>query len=126
IVSRILLGQSSTFTEELARFSLIWITVLGITYLTAKDEHLAIDFFVSKLPDRLRHRRSRVIHGIVGLFALIVLIIGGSNLVYITYRLGQTSPALQLPLYFVYIIVPISGLMTLYFSISHIFSKIDS
>lgn len=29
VVSRYVVGQSSSFTEEFARFSLIWLTVLG-------------------------------------------------------------------------------------------------
>jgi TRAP-type C4-dicarboxylate transport system permease small subunit len=50
------------------------------------------------------------IHVIVILFALAVLLIGGSRLVYITSKLGQVSTALDLPLAVVYSIVPISGL----------------
>jgi TRAP-type C4-dicarboxylate transport system permease small subunit len=53
-------------------------------------------------------------------FALVVMVIGGINLVYITLHLGQTSSALQVPLGLVYSIVPISGCFIIFFSIYHI------
>jgi TRAP-type C4-dicarboxylate transport system permease small subunit len=54
------------------------------------------------------------------LFAVVVMIIGGGNLVYITLKLGQTSPALHVPLGYVYAIVPVSGLLIVYFCIYRI------
>ncbi len=56
----------------------------------------------------------------MAIFALVVMIIGGGNLVYITLKLGQISPALLVPLGFVYAIVPISGAIIIFFSIYHI------
>ena len=40
VFSRYIIGTSFTWTEEFARFSLIWMTVLGAAYLKAKREHL--------------------------------------------------------------------------------------
>jgi TRAP-type C4-dicarboxylate transport system permease small subunit len=50
-------------------------------------------------------------------FAFIVMVIGGGNLVYTTLRLGQLSAAMQVPLGLVYAIVPVSGLLIMFFSI---------
>ena len=44
VFSRYVLGTSFTWTEEFARFSLIWMTILGAAYLNAKREHLSMDF----------------------------------------------------------------------------------
>lgn len=120
VVSRYIVGQSSSFTEEFARFALIWLTVLGAAYINGQREgHLSMDFLLSKLPKEKRKRRERIIQLIMALFALVVMIIGGGNLVYTTLTLGQISPALNVPLGFVYSIVPISGLIIIFFSIYH-------
>lgn len=120
VVSRYVVGQSSSFTEEFARFALIWLTVLGAAYINGQREgHLSMDFLLSKLPKEKRFRRQRTIQVIMALFALVVMIIGGGNLVYTTLTLGQISPALNVPLGFVYAIVPISGLIIIFFSIYH-------
>ncbi len=51
VVSRYVVGQSSSFTEEFARFALIWLTVLGAAYINGQKEgHLSMDFLLSKLP----------------------------------------------------------------------------
>jgi len=120
VVSRYIVGQSSSFTEEFARFALIWLTVLGAAYINGQREgHLSMDFLLSKLPKEKRYRRERIIQIIMALFALVVMIVGGGNLVYTTLTLGQVSPALNVPLGFVYAIVPISGLIIIFFSIYH-------
>jgi TRAP-type C4-dicarboxylate transport system permease small subunit len=121
VVSRYVVGQSSSFTEEFARFSLIWLTVLGAAYINgSKEGHLSMDFLLSKLPSEKRAKRQKVIQILMALFALIVMVLGGGNLVYITLTLGQTSSALQVPLGYVYAIVPISGVMIIFFSIYNI------
>ena len=56
----------------------------------------------------------------MAVFALVIMVIGGGNLVYTTLKLGQLSPALLVPLGYVYAIVPISGLMIIFFSVYHI------
>ena len=120
-MSRYVVGQSSSFTEEFARFSLIWLTVLGAAYITgSKDGHLSMDFLLSKLPETKKMRRQKVIQVLMALFALIIMVLGGGNLVYTTLTLGQISSALQIPLGFVYAIVPISGMMIIFFSIYNI------
>jgi TRAP-type C4-dicarboxylate transport system permease small subunit len=121
VVSRYVVGQSSSFTEEFARFSLIWLTVLGAAYINgSKEGHLSMDFLLSKLPAEKKARRQKVIQILMALFALIIMVLGGGNLVYTTLTLGQISSALQIPLGFVYAIVPISGVMIIFFSIYNI------
>jgi len=121
VVSRYVVGQSSSFTEEFARFSLIWLTVLGAAYINgSKEGHLSMDFLLSKLSGKKKVKRQKVIQVLMALFALIIMVVGGGNLVYITLSLGQISSALQVPLGFVYAIVPISGMIIIFFSIYNI------
>ena len=121
VVSRYVVGQSSSFTEEFARFSLIWLTVLGAAYINGQKEgHLSMDFLLSKLPEHKRHGRQKVIQVIMAIFALIIMVIGGGNLVYTTLSLGQVSSALNVPLGYVYAIVPICGVIIIFFSLHNI------
>ena len=116
VLSRKVLGQSFSFTEELARYALIWLTILGAAYLNARREHLAMDYWLNKLPADKKARRQRLIELLVLIFALVVMVLGGGNLVYTTLRLGQLSAAMHLPLGLVYAIVPVSGLLIMFFS----------
>lgn len=120
VFSRYVLGSSFSWTEEFARFALIWMTISGAAYLTAKQEHLTMDFFYQKLSVGNQRKIAILIQVLIFLFALFVMVIGGFNLVYITLHLEQLSGTLRLPLGYVYAIVPFSGLLIMCFSIYHI------
>ena len=121
VISRYVVGRSSSFTEEFARFSLIWLTVLGAAHINGQKEgHLSMDFLLAKLPEIKRHRRQKVIQVLMAIFALIVMVIGGGNLVYTTLSLGQMSSAMHIPLGYIYAIVPVSGAIIIFFSLYNI------
>ena len=101
VFSRYVLNTSFSWTEELARFSLIWLSILGAAYLNARREHLSMEILIF-------------------LFALIVMVIGGLNLVYITLHLDQLSGTLRIPLGYIYAIMPFSGFLILCFCVYHI------
>lgn len=117
VASRYLLGDPSSFTDELAGFLLIWVGLLGATYITGSKEHLAIDILHHKLSEKNKVKVNLIINILVALFALTVLVIGGGNLVYITLHLKQISSALQIPIGYVYIVLPLSGVFIIYYSI---------
>lgn len=123
VFSRYVLGTSFTWTEEFARFALIWMTILGAAYLTGKKEHLSMDFLYQKFSDSNKRKASILIEVLIFLFALIVMFIGGLNLVYTTLHLEQLSGTLRIPLGYVYAIMPFSGFLIICFSVYHI-SKI--
>ncbi len=123
VFSRYILSTSFSFTEEFARFSLIWLSILGAAYLNAKREHLSMDFLYRKFSAPTKKKVSILIELFIFLFALIVMVIGGFNLVYTTLHLEQLSGTLRIPLGYVYSIMPFSGLLIMCFSVYHI-SKI--
>ena len=125
VFSRYILGTSFTWTEELARFSLIWMTILGAAYLNGKREHLSMDFLYQKLSVTNKRKASILIEILVFLFALVVMVIGGFNLVYTTLHLEQLSGTLRIPLGYVYAVMPASGLLIMLFCVYHI-SNINS
>lgn len=117
VFGRYVLNQSFSFTEEFARFALIWLTILGAAYLNGRREHLSMDYWLNKLSPERKAQRLKYIELMMFVFALIIMVIGGGNLVYTTLRLGQVSAAIGVPLGVVYAIVPVSGLLIMFFSI---------
>ena len=119
VFSRYVLSAPSSFTDELAGFLLIWVGLLGSAYVAGKNEHLAIDLLLQKMKGMKKRRLQIIINSIVGLFALFVMVIGGAWLVYTRFYLGVNSAALALPLGYVYLVVPVSGLLIIYYSIDN-------
>lgn len=120
VLTRYIFASPSSFTDELARYLLIWIGTLGAAYASGQRLHLAIDLLPSKLKGKARYRLAIFINLLIIVFAFTVMVIGGCRLVYITYTLGQISAAMQLPLAYVYSIIPISGLLIVYYKIRNI------
>src|SRR5690606_840215 len=107
------------FTDELARYLLIWVGLLGAAFASGKQMHLALDLLPEKLEGVAKSKLQIFINILVAVFALLVMIVGGIRLMYITLYLGQTSAALGIPLGFVYMVLPLSGVLIIYYSIRH-------
>lgn len=111
VISRYILNNPSTVTDEFSRFSLIWIGLLGATYSFGIKAHLSIDLVLTRLSFHKQMILKFLIVGLSLIFILLVQIIGGSQLSLNT--MGQLSPSLQVPMGIVYSILPISGVINL-------------
>lgn len=120
VASRYLLQNSVSFTDELAGFLLIWVSLLGAAYAAGQKEHLAITMVYDKMNAVNQQRLRILIDGLILLFAITVLVVGGTWLVASRFMLGQFSASLQLSLGYVYLVVPISGLLTAYYMLDDI------
>src|SRR6056297_3587351 len=120
VFSRYVLSSPSSFTDELAGYLLIWVSLLGAAYVAGRQEHLAIDILLQRSRPARRRRIQLLIYLVILVFALSVMVIGGIWLVYTRFVLDVKSAALELPLGYVYIVLPLSGLLISYFTIIHI------
>ncbi|MBT8323105.1 MAG: TRAP transporter small permease [Eudoraea sp.] len=118
VFSRYVLGTPSSFTDELARFLMIWVGVLGAAYVAGRNGHVSIDVLARRGSDKNQKRLKQFVRIAIIFFCLFAMVVGGLRLVYITYVLNQYSPALGLPLAMVYLVIPISGMLIIYYKIS--------
>ena len=123
VFTRFVLNDPSSFTDELARYLMIWVGVLGAAYISGKNMHVAIDIISNKLSTKNQQKLNIFVHSIVIIFSVLVLVIGGFRLVYITAVLNQNSPALHIPLAVVYAVIPLSGLLITYYKLNDIITK---
>ena len=120
VFTRFVIGTPSSFTDELARYLMIWVGVLGAAYISGRKMHVAIDLLPTKLNKEGQNKLKIFINCIIILFCFFALVGGGIRLVYITFTLEQYSPALQIPLALVYLVIPISGILIIYYKITDI------
>ena len=123
VFSRYVLNSPSSFTDEMAGFILIWVGLLGAAYVSGKNEHLAIDFFAKKLSPPRQRIIQFLIYIFIFIFAAAVLFVGGVWLVYTRFILEVNSSALSIPLGYVYLVLPISGALIMYYASSDIWQK---
>ena len=117
VFTRFILRDPSGFTEELAGFLLIWIGLLGASYAYYVKAHLGIDVLTSGLTGAKRKVSEILVAGIVFLFALFVLVVGGWRLADLAFTLKQISPVMGIPMGVVYMVLPVTGILFMYYSI---------
>ena len=109
-------GQAK-WTEELSRFLLIWVSLLGGAVAFGRHGHLGVDYFVGKLHRDVRLVSAMVVHAVVLFFAIAVLIIGGIKVVSIAFTMEQMTPALNWKMGYVYLALPISGVFVVLYTL---------
>lgn len=120
VFTRFIVGTPSSFTDELARYLMIWLGILGAAYVSGRNMHVAIDVLPLRFSASTQKKLKLIVYSLIVVFAFFAMVIGGLRLVYITYILDQYSPALQMPLAVVYFTIPLSGVLIIYYKISDI------
>jgi TRAP-type C4-dicarboxylate transport system permease small subunit len=123
VFTRYIMADPSSFTDELARYLMIWIGVLGAAYVSGRNMHVAIDVLPSKFSKPTQKKITLFVNLLIIVFVFTALIIGGIRLVYITFILDQHSPSLQIPLALVYLVLPLSGVLIIFYKTSDILNK---
>ncbi|WP_022793319.1 TRAP transporter small permease [Marinococcus halotolerans] len=121
VFTRFVLGDPSIITEEVLRFSLIWIAFLGGAYAFGQDEHLAISFLRDKITGKAHLGLRWLIDLIVIGFALFVLVIGGYTIASAT--MAELSPILRIPMGLIYGILPVSGVIVIFYQIYNMMNR---
>jgi TRAP-type C4-dicarboxylate transport system permease small subunit len=112
VVYRYVLIQPLHWSEELARYLFIWLSILGAALGLQKRGHFGLDFFYRMLPGRRRRFLQFLIHLLVG-GVILVILIQGIKLVQATIL--QKSPAMEISMGWAYACLPIgAGLMLIH------------
>lgn len=109
VVTRYVLKNPSSWTEEVATYLVMWVGLLGAAVALNRGAHLGIDYFVAKLTPKKRLVAQSFVFFTIFSFSLLVLLIGGIQLVVDTLQLGQTTPATGIKVGYWYLSIPISG-----------------
>jgi TRAP-type C4-dicarboxylate transport system permease small subunit len=124
VITRFILKDPSSWSEELATYLMIWVGLLGAAVALNRGAHLGIDYFVSKLDVKKKIFTEIIVFFSVSAFSIAVLIFGGVALVNETFLLGQVAPATGIRIGYVYLAVPISGFFIALYSIEFMIESI--
>jgi TRAP-type C4-dicarboxylate transport system permease small subunit len=120
VFTRYALGEQAKWTEELARFLLVWVALLGGAVAFARKAHLGVDYFVNRLHPDARRLTAVAAHLVVLFFAGAVMLLGGASVVREALILEQTTPALGWKMGYVYLALPISGFFMLLYTVDNL------
>lgn len=123
IIIRATTGKALTWAEELARYFYVWSVFLSLGCTIANRSNLRVDLIINKLPAKLR----TLVNVLLDLLNAVLwgfLTYHGVSVVE-RVRLGhQLSPAMELPMYYVYYIVPIGFAIACLRSLQQVYLRI--
>ncbi len=120
VFTRYVMGEQAKWTEELARFLLVWVALLGGAVAFGTKGHLGVDFFVGKFHPDAQKLMAVASQLVVLFFAASVFVYGGGRVVADALAMEQMTPALGWKMGHVYLALPITGIFMVIYTIENL------
>lgn len=95
VIARYVLQAPLSWSEELARFLLMWLAMLSAAYAFKTKSHFALIFLVGKLPAKAQRAMALLVHVIVAFFFAVLLYF---SIIFVSGVDGHIAPAMQIPM----------------------------
>ncbi|MGE6204698.1 TRAP transporter small permease [Guptibacillus hwajinpoensis] len=99
-------GNSLSWSEELGRYSFIWLVYIGISYGVKKQRHIKVEVMLLLLKEKGKLIVAMIANSLFFVFCLYVVFYG-YDIANQLLSFGQKSPALHIPMGAVYMATPI-------------------
>lgn len=121
VIARYAFANSLSWSEEAGRYIFVWITFLGAAMAVRNRQHVSLDMLVNKLPNSLKTTCLVVSYVSMMIFTS-VLIYGGFK--FVTRGSQQISSALEIPMHYVYIVLPLGGILIFAYLIKNFYEDV--
>ena len=118
IVTRYVFNSPSTVSEELLTFSFTWMALLAASYVFGKRGHMRMAYFADKVNGRGAFWLQILSECLVFVFSVVVLVFGGISITKLT--MTQVTASLGVPMGYVYVVLPVSGVISAFYSICNL------
>ncbi len=118
VFTRYILGNPSSWSEELVSYLFAWMSLFGATLVVGERGHMNIPILVEKLNMGARKVLAIFSEVIACLFAVVILIYGGMQIT--TLAMGQMTSSLGVPVGVFYVVMPISGVLMIIYTVLNI------
>ena len=118
VFSRLVLSSSIMWSEEVALLLMVWTAFIAMAIGVEKGLHISISIFYNMFPKKLQWVVSKI-NILATIFFGYILVFYGSKLVSIT--MSSTLPATQWPAGTAYVMMPVGGIMIIYFALLELF-----
>lgn len=109
VTFRYVFNYPLTWSEELARYLLVWIAFLGINYGLHQKKHIALEYFYNKFPTSVQ-KLTDLVTNIIILATILYFLPGAWKFFKVQFPLH--SSAMQIPMGLIYISIPIGFLLS--------------
>ncbi|PAF15608.1 MAG: TRAP transporter small permease [Shouchella clausii] len=123
VVMRYVFHSPSTMSEDILSYSFVWVSLLGTAMVFGQKDHMRLSFFSDKIKGKGQLVLSIFSELLISAVAITVFLVGGKAVMGVGVL--QTSPTLGIHMDWIYIILPISGVLIIVYSFIHIIQSIQ-
>jgi len=106
VLYRYVFAQPLQWSEELARYLFVWLSIMGATLALQKKGHFGLDLFYKMLSSRLRRIVKFPVYLLLGIVIFVILFQG---IILVQKTVLQESPAMGISMGWAYASLPVGG-----------------
>lgn len=118
VVTRYLLNNPSTWSEELVGYLFAWMSLLGASLVTCERGHMNIPVIVERFSNNVQKGLNCLGELIAFLFSAVILVFGGIQIT--ALAMGQMTSSLGVPIGIFYIVLPLCGVLNMIYTVLNI------
>lgn len=119
VLTRYILQNPSSWSEELVSYLFAWMSLFGASIVVGERGHMNIPIIVERMGEKGRKFFAFFAEIIACLFAGVILVYGGIQIT--SLAMGQMTSALGIPIGVFYVVLPLSGLINIVYTILNIY-----
>ena len=124
VIARYILNSPSSFSEALTRYRFVWLVLVTSTYAFGCREHMRIEVLLSSMSEHIRKYVNIGIEIVTIIFSACIMTFGGS--VITRMQMVQTDSSLHIPMGVIYSIIPVCGVIIIFYCICNIMDECKS
>ena len=124
VFTRLVLSRPSPWSEEAAKFTFVWVMLIGIAIAVGEKADVVMDFLVEKLPKSLQRVADIIAYLSTLAFVVFAMVIGGTQLSMLAWE--QKNPLLPLTQGQLYLAMPVSGILLTIYLLIHLANAMSS
>lgn len=112
IILRYFFNANTTWAEEFVRYSMIWITFLGMAICFRKGIHFSVDILLKSISYK-SSKILQIIINIISIIFILLIIYYGIEITVFNFNSGQITPSLEIGIFWVYLAIPVGASLSL-------------
>ena len=123
VASRYIFKNPSTMSEDLLSYSFVWVSLLGTALVFGQKDHMSLTLFSDKFTGKGKLALSVFTELLIISTAVVVFLFGGR--IFMGVGALQMSPTLNIQMNWVYVILPVTGVLIIIYNIINIIHSIQ-
>ena len=124
VIMRSIFNLSLSWSEELSRYIFIWQIWLGTSIAIKEDKHINVELIYQIVKSKKAKKIISIVGMLIWLGFSVFLVQSGTELAISMFKRNAISSGMRIPLYLIYVSLPISSLAVIFRLIGRLYNSV--